>query len=100
MQGSHRSVTDHFANALDQDTLVVVDFAGEVMMILPDLVRRMSAPLLLAPFRTRALAFFTMTKTCYAAHVPSELPHARPGRVNSASRKTASRTTITVRSIS
>ena len=32
-----RGTTYHFANALDQDVRVVVDFAGDVMMILPDL---------------------------------------------------------------
>ena len=37
-----RGTTYHFANALDQDIRVVVDFAGDVMMILPDLVCRVA----------------------------------------------------------
>ncbi len=37
-----RGTTYHFANALDQDVRVVVDFAGDVMMILPDLVCRVA----------------------------------------------------------
>jgi hypothetical protein len=50
-----RATTDHFANALDQDIRVVADFAGDVMMILPDLVCRVAPSVLLsarATFRT------------------------------------------------
>ena len=43
-----RVTTDHFANALDQDRCVVADFAGDVMMILPDLVRRVAPSVLLS----------------------------------------------------
>jgi hypothetical protein len=63
-----RGTIDYFANALVHDIRVVSDFAGDVMMILPDLVRRvrpneipkLKAFCLLAPavlFSDRTAAF-------------------------------------------